>query len=115
MTEDMSIGGITWHSSEEDGGPDVGISVCLGLNDRLWCGEISRALYEECGGDESFNGDGGWFLVRYDPHPAIIAKFSEPNCAQEFIEQVALWVREAATPTMAKTLGELGSDSGKNA
>lgn len=107
MNEDTSIGGITWACSEEDSGPDVGISVYLGPQDRLWCGEISRSLYDECGGSESFDGDGGWFLVRYDPHPTLIAKFSEPHIAQEFIEQIALWARETAAPTIARTLGDM--------
>lgn len=108
MTEDLSVGGVTWHSSEEDGGPDVGISVCLGENDRLWAGEISRSLFGELAGEDHFDGDVGWFLVRFRSEGAeIIAKFGEAHVAQEFIEQVAQWVREAGAPTLAKTLGNM--------
>jgi hypothetical protein len=95
--EDTSIGGVTWHSSEKDGGPDVGISVYLGKDDRLWAGEISRRTLEERG-DNDFDDDSGWFLVRFvGKEVKIIAKFGDENLhAQEFMEQVAAWVRATA-------------------
>lgn len=103
--EDKSVGGVTWHATEEDGGPDVGISVYLGPADRLWLGEISRALFDECRGAEHFDGDGGWFIVRYNPNPTLIAKCAHPQDAREFVEQIAWLCREAGAPTVAKTLG----------
>lgn len=108
MSEDTSIGGVTWHSSDEDSGPDVGLSVYLGDNDRLWCGEISKHLFERCKGAESFDSDFGWFLVRFAPNNEtnLIAKFSDAYQAREFFEQIAFWVREANAPTMAKTLSK---------
>lgn len=99
--EDTSIGGLTWHSSEEDGGPDVGISVYLGPDDRLWAGEISRRTFEEWDGDLNFDDDAGWFLVRYvGKERKIIAKFGDEGQheAKEFIEQIAAWVRAATEP-----------------
>lgn len=106
--EDTSVGGVTWHSSEEDGGPGVGISVSLGENDRLWAGEISRRLFEDLCGPLHFDSDGGWFLIHFKPDgPELIAKFSESHVAQEFIERVAVWAREAALPTLAKTFGDM--------
>lgn len=105
--ENTSVGGVTWHSSEEDSGPDVGISVYLGKNDRLWAGEISRSLFEKNGAP--FDNDMGWFLVRFGPDndTKLIAKFSDGEQARDFIEQIAAWTREASCPTMAKTLGSL--------
>jgi hypothetical protein len=39
---DMTAAGlVTWHSSEEDGGPDVGLSLGLGDGAMLWVGEGS--------------------------------------------------------------------------
>lgn len=38
---DLAIGQVQWHSSEEDGGPDVGILVGLGDGKALWLGEIA--------------------------------------------------------------------------
>jgi len=96
--EDKTVGFVTWHSSDEDAGPDVGVSVYLGPDDRLYCGEISRNLFEEHRGDEFYDGDGGWFLVRYNPDATIIAKIGEPDNGKEFIEQVGIWLRAVTSP-----------------
>lgn len=95
--EDTSIGGLTWHSSGPDEGPDVGVSIYLGEDDRLWAGEITRDLFDRCNGVEHFENDFGWFLVRYtgkDTH--LIARFAEKHEALEFMDQVAAWVRATA-------------------
>lgn len=105
--EDTTVGGVTWHCSEEDGGPDVGISVYLGPHCRLWCGEISKTAFEELDGPKHFDGDGGWFIVLYNPEPTLVAKCADPDDARSFIEQVAFWLRETTVPTMAKTLGDI--------
>jgi hypothetical protein len=94
--EDTTFGGITWACSEEDGGPDVGISVFIGDNDRLWCGEISRNTFEQCCGSLYFASDGGWFIMRYAPDgPKLIAKCADPDEARELIEQIALWMKRS--------------------
>lgn len=99
--EDVSIGGVTWHSSDEDSGPDVGISVYVGENDRVWCGEISRKCFSECEGEKHFSDDGGWFIVRYNPHPTLIARCADPDDAREFVESVAAWIRAGAVKQQA--------------
>ena len=87
-------GELSWHCSDPDNGPDVGLSVCIGKDDSLWCGEISRSLFEEAG--SPFDNDFGWFLVRYTGGSArLLAKLAGPAEAQEFMEQVAEWVRAA--------------------
>jgi len=97
-TENTTIGGVTWHSSEEDGGPDVGISVYLAPDDRLWCGEISRRLFEGHDGSAHFDSDGGAFIVRFNgKDTTLIAKCADLDTGREFVEQVAAWVR--ATPS----------------
>jgi hypothetical protein len=117
--EDTSIGGVTWHSSEEDGGPDVGISLYLGPDDRLWAGEISRRTFDE-NNNLNFQSDGGWFLVRYTGKEAkIIAKFGELDCQQdgrEFIEWIAGALR--SLPDAREALGPVAwcqpMDNGKH-
>jgi len=91
--EDTTIGGVTWHCSEEDGGPDVGISLYLGPKEHIWCGEMSNTLFEELGGKEHFDSDGGWFVVHYNPEPTLIAKCAERHEAQSFIEMIGSWAR----------------------
>jgi len=39
----LQAGQVQWHTSEEDGGPDVGIMVGLGGGKLLWCGELLDA------------------------------------------------------------------------
>lgn len=109
MPEDKTCGGLTWHSTEVDGGPDVGISVYLGNGDRLWCGEISTDLFNEAKASEHFDNDFGWFLVWYRPEPVLIAKCADPLKAREFVEGFAWLAREAGAPTVAKTLGAMKS------
>lgn len=106
--EDKSCGGITWHSSEEDGGPDVGISVFLGGGKRLYCGEISRKLYDDENGDANFDGDGGWFLVLYDPAPRLIAKMGERQHSHDLMELIGWAARDMGASTVAKYLGGFG-------
>ena len=97
MPRDESIGGVTWHSSGPDEGPDVGISVTLGPKEELWAGEISRTLFDQCKGPEKFDNDFGWFLVHHKAGgPALLAKFADQYEAQAFMEQVAAWVRKAS-------------------
>lgn len=93
--EDTTVGGITWHSSEPDGGPDVWISVCLGGDQRLWIGEITNQLFEQSGKDH-FDSDGGWFLVWYKPEPVLIAKCGDTLDAREFAEHIASMIRLSA-------------------
>lgn len=84
---------ITWHSSAEDSGPDVGLSVRIGPDDDLYAGEISDALFERHKGAARFGSSAGWFLVRFGKETEIIARFGdEPDdrtVAQEFIEWIA--------------------------
>ncbi|MBR1122085.1 hypothetical protein JQ628_11215 [Bradyrhizobium lablabi] len=95
--EDTSIGGVTWHCSDEDSGPDVGISVYLGPDDRLWCGEVSRQLFDGADGQKHYRDDYGWFIVRYRGKETILlAKCAGEEAAREFIEQIGIWVRAAA-------------------
>lgn len=88
-------GDVTWHCSEEGGGPDVGMSLGLGNGNVLWAGEISSNAYAE-GGDEAkaLSDDGGWWLMIYSERLPI-AKFVDGLSAQEFVEKLAAALRPA--------------------
>lgn len=43
MDHELSIGQVQWHSSEEDGFPDVGILLRLSETEELWFGELLDA------------------------------------------------------------------------
>lgn len=94
--EGTSVGEITWHSSEDGGGPDVGISLYLGPNDCLYAGEISSDLFRQCGGEEFYPSDGGWFLVRFAEETSIIASIGDQFSGRDFLEQLAQWARASA-------------------
>lgn len=84
------LGFVTWASSDEDGGPDVGITVGLGPElGHLWLGEIARARFESEGCDQYADNDMGWWLMHYKPddEPLVIGKLlSDDFAAREFFE-----------------------------
>lgn len=91
-------GKVTWHSSEEDGGPDVGMMLGLGDGQALWVGEITRRDYEE-GGEavSALGGAAGWWLVTY-PGPQVLAKFVDAETAREFLDQLSDAMRTVVAP-----------------
>jgi hypothetical protein len=54
-----------WHSSEEDGGPDVGILFKVDDKRSVWCGEVSKKTLVEADADH-LGDDFGFFIVLYD-------------------------------------------------
>ena len=66
-------GVISWACSEEGSGPDVGIWVGLGDGEFLWCGDITRARYEENAPEtHELGSDGGWWLLHYTKRGAVV-------------------------------------------
>lgn len=82
MTEPtkLNLGQVQWHSSEEDGGPDVGIMVGLRGGSHLWIGELSRSRWEEAGGDQmGLGSDMGSWIVLYpatNADPTVIGRMN---------------------------------------
>lgn len=64
---DPERGQIVWHSSDEDGGPDVGAAIGTG-NGEIWVGELSRRRWEMGGAEAMGLGrdDGSWIV--FYPH-----------------------------------------------
>jgi hypothetical protein len=68
-------GYVVWHSSEEDGGPDVGITVGLGDGKMLWVGERSGR-----------EGDGMGLLVYGDKSIDANASLGEYDEIRDLVE-----------------------------
>lgn len=88
---DFSVRGeVTWHSSDDDSGPDVGLSIGLGNGKWLYAGEISRDLHDD-GGEEvaALGDDTGWWLVFY-PDQIVMGRFVGPTEAQTFMDNLGL-------------------------
>lgn len=85
---DSSLGAVTWHSSDVDSGPDVGISIGLGGGKLFYVGEISRDLHATGGKDVAALGaDDGWWLVLW-PDAEILARFVDQQQARTFMERL---------------------------
>ena len=79
-------GRVTWHSSGEDEGPDVGISLGLGGSRMLWAGEITDRRHGTGGPAVAALGDsGGWWLMMY-PDGEVIARFVDAEMAGVFFD-----------------------------
>lgn len=59
-------GRVLWHCSEEEGGPDVGLSLGLGGGFSLYFGEMPVSTLTEHDIDVKETGD-GWWIVMYGP------------------------------------------------
>lgn len=87
---EKSLGQVTWHSSDEESGPDIGISIDLGDGVILYVGEISRDLHASDPEAVALGEDFGWWLTLYGPNPHAggepIAKFVSAHAAREFVD-----------------------------
>lgn len=59
----LAPGQIGWHTSEPDGGPDVGIDIGMPDGSRLYIGELSDRCLEEWGDPELRRHN--WHIVHY--------------------------------------------------
>lgn len=74
--KDPEIGEVQWHSSEEDGGPDVGILMGLGGGRHLWLGELLDR-----------DGGGMGFIVYGPDHKEAVARLGEYEEVREIVEE----------------------------
>ena len=74
-------GVVTWHSSDEHSGPDVGLSMGLGDGKLLWLGELPCR--------------DGWHLSIYHPVSGRedFAAFESADAARTFFEELEALVR----------------------
>ncbi|MFC5353490.1 hypothetical protein [Azospirillum himalayense] len=107
-------GRVTWHSSGEDEGPDVGLSFGLGNGSSLYVGEISRAHHAaEAETAGHLGDDTGWWIILHDAEVArVIGKTAEPGAGRALIDALSeafprrSSVQEAAPATAADGLAD---------
>ena len=81
-------GSVVWHSSEEDGGPDVGIQIGLGHGFSLYAGEVSNSELEDHEIPQQY--PDGWWIVLHGPDDKwIIGAVPDQYVAQEAMEHLA--------------------------
>lgn len=87
-TIDTGLGAVTWHSSDINTGPDVGVTIGLGNGKTLYVGEISKDLHET-GGEEAaaLGDDTGWWMVMW-PEADLLARFVDRERALSFMERM---------------------------
>lgn len=91
---DTTPGAVTWHLSDEDCGPDVGISIGLGDGCMLWIGEISKDRWEEAGGtDMDLGDDFGKWIVLYEPEPIVIGRCPSDLDISHVADLIAMRIR----------------------
>lgn len=84
-------GRVTWHSSGEDEGPDVGLSFGLGNGASLYVGEMTRRLWEACPSAHALGDDAGWWLELLTPTGrTVIGKATEPEAGRALIDALSM-------------------------
>lgn len=87
---ELEVGQIQWHSSEEDGGPDVGVLLQLPGGWQLWAGELLDS--------ESVMGSG--FILYSDTEKHLIGD-CDYEVARALVEAIAPFFRPTAAATSA--------------
>lgn len=105
------FGRVVWHSSDEDSGPDVGVTVGLGQGRALWFGEISKKMHEEEGVEAAELGDhfGTWIILYDDNKPrgeqATVIGKAIPYVATDVCDAISASLRASVVPAPAATPG----------
>lgn len=84
-----AIGHVTWHTSEEGGGPDVGLQLSLGRGDILWAGEITTEAWMDAGGEEMKLGKeyGHWLILYKKGKPRqVLGRFTNIEARDALID-----------------------------
>ncbi len=86
---EQPIGSVVWATSEEGGGPDVGILLRLSEADFLWCGEITRKEADAAG-----ISDAGWHLVLHrGADSQVVAQVPDQYAGSDLMEAITAVVR----------------------
>lgn len=101
MTEDAHLyrcGRVVWHSSDDSGMPDVGMSVGLGDGRMLYAGEISDARHAETEGASDIGPALGWWVILYGQNKStVVGRCVDEETARALIEGIGAAVRLART------------------
>lgn len=91
-------GDVVWHTSEEGGGPDVGIHIRIGGDVTMWCGEITRKEWENLDDEDKAalgGNDNGWWIILYEGlnNPRVLARCVERYQAMQVIDILCAGLR----------------------
>ncbi len=94
-------GRVNWHSSGEDEGPDVGLSLGLGDGRLLWVGELANATVTEAGVDiEAHNST--WWIAMFDGDAVKVAgAVADQDAARDLFDAIAAWNTRVRPPSPA--------------
>lgn len=87
--DEDEIGAVVWHSSDEDSGPDVGISLGLGNSRSLWLGELAKATLEDAGVAVDDGGMGWWLAMAGPNEMQVIAPVTDPEAGRALFDMLA--------------------------
>lgn len=95
---DGYLGKVTAFGTDEDSGADVGVSLQLGDDIELWCGEISRAAWEEAGTEKAeLGGPFGWWIILYAKgKTTVVGKAVDRYVADEMVARISMALRQPA-------------------
>ena len=93
-----TLGRVTWLSSEEEGGPDVGLILGLGDGRSLFLGELPNATLEEHGVDPGHEGSGWWWMLygKTAVDSAILGPASDTDDARQAFNTLEQIIRSLA-------------------
>ena len=95
--DESKLGHVIWHSTDEDSGPDVGISIGMGDGKSLWIGEITDHRWQELDEEQKTatgNTGNGWWMMVY-PDCVPIARFVDAESARQFADRVEELIKSA--------------------
>lgn len=89
MTDETELGRVTWHSSDEDSGPDVGLSLGLGGGRALYIGELAEQTLEDNEIGEHVQGIGWWIALETAKSLDVAGAVAKPDEARELFDAIA--------------------------
>jgi hypothetical protein len=87
--DETTLGRVTWHSSDEDSGPDVGLSLGLGGGQALYVGELAEQTLEENGIGEHVQGVGWWIALESSDSLDVVGAVAKADEARELFDTIA--------------------------
>lgn len=81
-------GQLIWHTSEEGGGPDVGLELGLGGGFTLYAGEVADRTLAEAGIDLAEHKGGWWVALICGDEYRPVGPVANEEAARELVDQV---------------------------
>lgn len=89
-------GQLIWHTSEEGGGPDVGLELGLGGGFTLYAGEVADRTLAEAGIDLAEHKGGWWVALICEAEYRPVGPVANEEAARELVDQVFAALQSAA-------------------